>query len=173
MKRSVLQDWVMDLSFMQQSVLLAGIRGPDGMRKFHPCKDLIKWYRRCVLLSAFEGKVIDNPTDKGGGSFTGPITSKLSGWYSWEEMIEECVDQFMTSRDELPYHYTVHFMHAVEIVGYKHSDERIRTFWNKVYVRMVHAFHLFPETEAQMNSRLGDNEKLWQDRSDEAAVCSD
>jgi hypothetical protein len=38
---------------------------------------------------------------------------------------------------------------------------------------MVHAFHLFPETEAQMDIRLGDNEKLWQDRSDEAAVCSD
>lgn len=28
-KRSVLQDWVIELSFMQQSVLISSVRGPD------------------------------------------------------------------------------------------------------------------------------------------------
>jgi len=33
--RSVLQDWVHELTFMQQSVLIAAVRGPDGIRKDH------------------------------------------------------------------------------------------------------------------------------------------
>jgi hypothetical protein len=79
----------------------------------------------------------------------------------------------MAARDELPYHYTVHFMHAVEVLGYKHPNERIRAFWNGVYMRMVNCLHLFPETEEQMDGRLSDNEKSWQARADEFAVCSD
>lgn len=70
--KSALQDWVMLLPIMQQSVLMSAIRGPDGIAKKHKCKPLIRWFRRCILLSAFEGIAIDNPYHPGGGSFTGP-----------------------------------------------------------------------------------------------------
>ena len=36
--KPVIQDWVSQLSYMQQSVLLCSIRGPDGFAKHHACK---------------------------------------------------------------------------------------------------------------------------------------
>lgn len=67
-----LQDWVMNLTIMQQSVLIAAVRGPDTIRKDHVAKLLLRWYRRCILLSAFDKRVITDPYEKVGGSFTGP-----------------------------------------------------------------------------------------------------
>ena len=77
------------------------------------------------------------------------------------------------NHDELPAHYTTHFMHAVEILGYKHPDAIIREFWHDFYLRLVHALHLWPETEAQLNSRLGDNFEGWAARNDVSTSCSD
>lgn len=170
---SVLQPWVCQLTLMQQSVLISAIRGPDGVGKFHACKTLIKWYRRCVLIAAFEGRIFTNPTEPGGGSFTGPIGSWRVICEDWEGEIKSFLDSFITARDELPYHYTTHFMHAAEILGYKHPDPRIRAWWLMVYHRMVNCLHLAPETEAQLDARLGDDEAGWQNRSDETATCSD
>ena len=55
----VLQDWVLELTMMQQSVLIAAVRGPDGIAKNHVAKLLLRWYRRCILKSAFDQAVID------------------------------------------------------------------------------------------------------------------
>ena len=74
---SVLNDWVHDLPYMQQSVLLSAIRNADGIEKFHPQKQILKFYRRCVLKSAFDGREMLTAYEKGGGSFTGPIVGKL------------------------------------------------------------------------------------------------
>jgi hypothetical protein len=83
MKRSVLQDWVQGLTMMQQTVLLTAIRGPDGTPKYGSVKMLLRWFRRCVLLSAIDGKVLDNPCDSNGGSFTGP---------SLDDEDDDCLD---------------------------------------------------------------------------------
>lgn len=158
--RSVLQAWVTNLPFMQQAVLLSAIRGPDGVAKGHQCKDLIRFYRRCVLISAFTGEAILDPFAEGGGSFTGPVISS------------DFVDNFMKSRDELPFHYFTHFMHGSEIVAYKHSDKATREFWSGVYERMVNCLHLYPEKEGFMDRRLSDNEINWLERCDESGSCS-
>lgn len=169
---STLQEWVMRQTRMQQSVLMSAVRGPDGLRKHHQCKALLRWYRRCVFISAFEGAAILNPFSEGGGSFTGP-SMKPPPWDKWEEYITPVVDAFLDSRDELPAHYYLHFMHAVEIVGYKHDTMRIQLFWNAVYVRMVRAMHLHTETEGELDDRLGDDEKQWRSYSDPSSTCSD
>lgn len=70
----VQQEWVLEIPFMQQSVLFAAVRAPDGLRKDHPTKVLLRWYRRCVLLSAFDRRALTCPFEEGGGSFTGPFT---------------------------------------------------------------------------------------------------
>jgi len=44
---------------MQQSVLLTAVRGPDGLPKYHSSKYLLRWYRRCILLSAMDGRVLE------------------------------------------------------------------------------------------------------------------
>lgn len=162
MNKSVLQDWVMALPFMQQSVLISGIRGPDGVAKTHPSKNLCKWFRRCVVVSAFDKKALDNPYHPGGGSYTGPsIASTMENQFNWEVAMDDVVKEFIVSQDSLPLHYYLHMVHCFEIIGYKHSDERIRKWWNKTYNRVCHDMHLHAETEEELDNRLNDNEESW------------
>lgn len=180
-RRSALQTWVEYLSLMQQSVLMSAIRGCDGLPKRHKAKAIIKFYRRSILLSAFDGKALDDPFAEGGGSFTGPIAD-LKDWavnlkinqYDWKcSQLQKVADDFVDSRDELHAHYQIHMMHGFEIVGYKHPIETTRDFFSSVYERLAKAYHLWPETEAQLDLRLSDNFDNWNARSDLSSSCSD
>lgn len=164
-KKRATQDWLDGLSIMQQSVLLSAIRGMDGMRKFHEAKHVIRFYRRCVLVSAFDGRPLLNPYEGGGGSFTGPWPA------NWSESLVQ--DAFMNSRDEMPLHYYGHFMHGAQIIGYKHPDRFARSFFYRLYLRMAHALHLWPESEPEMDKRLSDDPAGWEAREDPSACCSD
>lgn len=186
---AVLQDWVGKLSFMQQTVLLTAIRGPDGVAKYNPPKMLLRWFRRCVLISALEQGVILDPVDPRGGSFNGPSVDltataleALAGAsfvYDrdfhglvtyWGHRMDAVVGDYLRNADAIPAHFQSHFMHACEILGYKHPNKDIRRWWNNVYIRLVHDLHLFPETEAQLDARLGDSREGWLSRSDPATV---
>lgn len=186
--QSVLQPWVETLSMMQQTVVMECSRGPDGVTKYHPSKYLLRWYRRCFLFSAFDKRVLLTPWEEGGGSFTGPsyqVTGPIARTYKdedqnktvyvpltpWEEEMDKLVDQYIRGADELPHHFYRHLMHGVEILGYKHPEQRIRTWWNKVYLRLARDLHLSPETEAQLDERLGDTRSGWLKHGDEATVA--
>lgn len=188
---SALQPWVQDLTIMQQSVLLASIRAPDGIHKNHPVKVLMRWYRRCVLVSAFDRKTLDNPFELGGGSFTGPFTSDhlqefcpgfrnfslqsstFSGmisnledaWVAFNHMRKV----YLNSVDELPHHFQLHFMHSAEIIGYQHPNEFIRNWWREFYYMIVNDAHLFPESKDLMNLRLSDSPDEWRKREEVTA----
>src|SRR5579872_1254905 len=110
----VTQKWTHDLPMMQQTVLLTAVRGPDGVEKYGAVKMLLRWYRRCVLRSAMDGAVLDNPLDVRGGSFTGPSVT-LQGTTDWTYTMNEHVDEYLRKQDCLPFHFQMHFMHAVEI----------------------------------------------------------
>ena len=150
---SVLQPWVEKLPFMQQSVLISAVRGPDTLAKYHHSKYLLRWFRRCVLISAFEKAVLTDPHDPRGGSFTGPIES---------ESLEALASRYLRSVDELPLHFHLHFVHAAEIVGYKHPDKKIHEWWLSFYLAAVRDMHLHPESEEELDQRLGDNLHDWQ-----------
>lgn len=150
---SVLQDWVHGLSFMQQSVLIAAVRGPDGVKKDHVAKVLCRWLRRSFLISAFDGRALTMPDEPGGGSFTGPLVGF--------ESIDDAVSEYLRTVDELPHHFQLHLMHAAQILGYKHPDEWTRSRWRWTYERLVNDLHLLPESEEAMDRRLGDVEHNW------------
>lgn len=156
----VTQEWTHDLPCMQQTVLLTAVRGPDGVAKYHPCKYLIRWFRRCVLLGALDHNVFKDPHDPRGGSFTGP-SYEGDRLVEWEEPMNRVVERYLQSLDELPHHFQLHFMHAAEIIGYKHPDLRIRHWWNWLYRELVKDMHLSIETEADLDYRLGDSEAQW------------
>lgn len=160
-RKIVLNDWLTDLSYMQQSVLLAMVRNADGIGKHHPQKELIKWFRRCILKSAFDGKHLEFPTMPGGGSFTGPVDD-----------IERALDSFIWARDEMTLHYFAHAMHAFEILGYKYPHPGYREFWHRAYLRCVDTMHMLPETEEMMDRRLCDNPETWMEREDKCGGCT-
>lgn len=171
-KRPVTQEWVHSIPMMQQTVLLAAIRGPDGLAKYGGgAKMLLRWFRRCILLSAMDGRVISDPTDQGGGSFNGPsLDAGVEYLDPWQNRMQVHVNDYLRQIDALPHHYQMHFMHAVEIVGYKHPSQEIRFFWHQIYLRLVNDFHLHPETEVELDERLGDTRAGWLKRADPATV---
>jgi hypothetical protein len=169
--KSVIQEWVSDLTMMQQTVLLTCVRGPDGMAKYSSPKFIGRWLRRCILLSAMDGKVFTNPLDHGGGSFTGPsVETGWSGWSveHWKAAMCDVVDNFVRDEDCIPSHFMAHIRNGAQILGYKHPDQEIRVWWNQFYLRLVNLLHLYPETEEEMDKRLGDSLEGWQARGDAA-----
>jgi hypothetical protein len=166
---SVLQDWVQELPFMQQSVLLTSVRGPDNTAKYHDVKYLLRWLRRCVLISAFTRTVLDNPYTDDGGSFTGQsfVSSPQDENY-WEGQMNNILHKYIKTQDELPFHFQIHFIHAAEILGYKHPNERIAKWWRETYFRLVECLHLHPESKEEMELRLSDIRENWLKRTDDA-----
>jgi hypothetical protein len=149
---AVTQEWTHSLSFMQQTVLLTAVRGPDGLPKYGPVKMLLRWYRRCILISSLDGEVLSNPYDPRGGSFMGPSF----GWNinvppspNWPEQMWDILGRYLKDLDAIPHHFQLHLMHAFEIVGYKHPDTVIRHWFNAAYRRLVDDMHLYPESEEQ------------------------
>lgn len=168
----------MCLSVMQQSVLMAAVRGPDGLRGDHPVKMILRWYRRCVFISAFDRCVLENPVDARGGKFTGPSVKKTeleracdghTEWQCdehcpprWLRGMDNRVKEYMDAIDQVPLHFHGHLMHAAEVLGYKHPDQHIRNWWLSMYKTFVRALHLTPETENELDFRLGDIDAQWQ-----------
>lgn len=184
------QPWVLEIPLMQQSVLFAAIRAPDGLRKDHPVKVLMRWYRRCILLSAFDRRALTDPFEPGGGSFTGPFEFKHAAamyraqWphyeaaekvarANWEAdpwtTFNHTRLEYLRHVDEMPHHFQLHFMHAAQIVGVHHPDIQIRDWWNTFYFMIVNDAHLTPETPQAMNLRLSDNSDEWRAREEVTA----
>jgi hypothetical protein len=162
---SVVQEWVAELPMMQQTVLLTCVRGPDGMPKYSPPKFIARWFRRCILLSAIDGIVLTDPAVDGGGSFTGPSVAKDG---DWKQAMQQRIDDFVREEDAIPAHYMAHIRHGAEILGYKHPEPEIREWWHQLYRRLVNLLHLHPETEAELDERLGDTLEGWIKRGDSA-----
>ena len=117
----VMLPWTMSLSIMMQTVLISAIRGPDGVRKDHPVKRLMRFYRRSVLRLAFGGGQVNSPYTPGGGSFTGPIEPVFT--------MEQIGNGYIDYMDELPHHFTMHMIQAARIVGNFHDDVHVGVFW--------------------------------------------
>lgn len=164
-RTSVLQPWVETTTFMMQCVLIASVRAPDGLRKDHPVKILLRWFRRCTLLSAFLHEDISaDPYSSDGGSFMGPCRS--------EEVkdINHALELYLRHVDEIPHHFQLHLMHAAEILAYRHPDEWISDWWRKFYSAVVNDAHLLPESQSAMEERLGDNRIAWLAREETPAL---
>lgn len=140
--RSVLQQWVEALPLRHQGTLLTAVRGCDDEPKqwtstgvaYSPGRRLTAFIRYCFLNAADEREV-----DSAEGAFfmsTPPKPFKPSEF------------------GHLPLHWYTHAMHALEIIGYFHPDSRTRAIANELYIAMVHALHLNPETANQCHARL-------------------
>ena len=134
---SVVRDWVNRLSWKHQGVLFCAMRGVDGFPKVHVSKPLTRMYRRTVLKCA----------DLHGST----------GFMANDLLDKTAAIKFMEFQlDSYPLHWLLHFTHAIQIIGYKHPDKDTREFWSGLYLEIVNAMHLYPESENQMDYRLAD-----------------
>lgn len=151
---SVLPDWMSALPMQQQSVLLLGCRGPDGIRKHHPCKDVVRAYRASVLKAAYFGRPL-RLGEQADGFMTMDVLADDALWYP-------AVRAFFDTIDELPHHYTLHLIHGAQILGACHPVSFVRARWFVFYERAVDDAHMNPETPEQMDKRLGDwGREFW------------
>lgn len=145
---SVQPDWCRSLTFQQQSVLMLAARGPDGIEKISPVKNIVRAYRSCVFKAAFLGRELAYGEDL--DSFMS--LRRFASAVSWAEDIRS----FFDNVDGLPHHYYQHLILGAEILGYKHPDKKIRTRWHRFYLLCVENLHMNAETEEQMDARLSD-----------------
>jgi hypothetical protein len=151
----VFQDWWLNLSMQQQSVLILAIRGPDTMRKYHPCKTIIRMYRATVLKAAYLGRAME--LDEGDETMFMHLHN-ISDTRVWNLYVKSYFDTV----DELPMHYHLHLLHGAEIIGYKHPHPFLKARWQSFYLKGCEGMHINPETEAQMDERLNDwNQEFW------------
>lgn len=133
----VVREWIKPLTWKQQTVLLTAVRGCDDRPINHPVKPIIQEYRSIVLYDAV-------PTEDSDDGFMNKFTD------------EELTD-FLNYVDEYPLHWFTHFLHAVEIVGYKHPDEDIRGRWHNLYTTLCEdGLKVNPESKSRLDERLED-----------------
>lgn len=139
---SVLQDWVTELPLREQGTLLTAVRGCDLTPKY-PLNSL---ERRLVgfIRWAFMNPADPREVDKEPGCFfisTAPdlraVKPSALGHYPW--------------------HWLSHVMHALEVIGYRHPDNRTRNDAHATYVKLVLSFHLTPESFEQFEARLSED----------------
>jgi len=150
MSQSVQPEWMKELPLQQQSVLFLAARGPDGIEKFHPVKEIQRAYRATVFVAAKHGKRMLKYGETGDSFMSLAAFADIGTWWS------DCIDNFINHIDSLPLHYVMHLMHGAQILGYKHPDERFSYKWFKLYLALVKNFHLNVETEQEMDERLKD-----------------
>lgn len=131
---SVVKDWLSELPWKMQTVLLAGFRGCDGKNKEDPSKPLARMLRMVILKDA------------------DPTTSFMDADIS--EMAEH-IKKFVGDLDHYPMHWLLHFTHACEIVGYFHPDKEIQLFFLNFYMTIcIKGLHMGIESEQQLIERL-------------------
>lgn len=133
--KSVLQLWVMELGLRHQGVLVAAVRGPDGLPKQHIVKRFVRAFRADTLESF--------------ASAPASFIKRLE-----RDEFSDLLATLFGALDELNLHYTMHLLHAAQVVAFKHPDQQRRDCWNMLYLGLVKKLHLHPETPEQLDTRL-------------------
>lgn len=139
---SIVQDWAAELGLRHQGVLVSAVRGCDSIPKEDPMKDLVRYYRACLLRAH-----VGDPR-------------KASSYMIWVEGFEQFKSialPVLKSFDHYPTHFMLHFLHASEIIGYK-GPYPMAEWWRWFYKDMVRRMHLNVETEEELDRRLNANE---------------
>jgi hypothetical protein len=147
-KKSVLQDWVMELPLREQGTLLTAVRGCDTEPKlwtrtgvaYSPGRRLTAFIRYCFMNPADPREV-----DREEGAF----------------FMSTPPDPFKPSEfGHLPQHWYSHVMHALEIIGYRCPSPNRAITAVRLYQEMVHSLYLNVETRPQMEERLSEDRIL-------------
>lgn len=139
-QESVLHDWVHELTFQMQALLLTAMRGPDENNKYNAAKAIIRYLRGAVIKPA--------------GDWNGENNNDFM-WAEYDQF-KKWAFTFWQDHDEYPHHFIMHLVHCAEIVGYFYPIPAIAEHWKNFYWDACDAFHMNPETKEQLKKRLND-----------------
>jgi len=111
------------------------VRGCDSVPKEDATKALARCLRAMILVSF----------DPEPSSFIEHVNDK--------ELYHRMVT-VLKNHDHYPVHFILHLMLGAEIVGYKCPKAQAGC-WRWFYKQLAQCFHLYPETEKQLDTRLG------------------
>jgi hypothetical protein len=140
LSESALHDWVHELTFQQQALLMTGMRGPDGSDKHNAAKVIVRFLRGAICKPA--------------GNWSGNNDNDFM-WGDYSAFLY-CAKAFWDDHDEYPHHFLMHLVHCAQVIGYKHPDTTIRRKWLSFYLDACKAFHMQFESPKQMDERLND-----------------
>ncbi len=138
----VTQEWIDILTLKQQTVLLSALRGCDGVAKHDISKKFVRKFRSTILINA---------------------ENTNNAEFMKDEVTDEDIYTFTKQPDTYHFHWLMHFIHAVEIIGYNHPNKEISEWWKSFYYKLSDMLHMNPETKEQNNKRLIDCEtkRCW------------
>lgn len=157
MARNVLQDWVLGIPLRQQGVLMLALRGPDGVRKEHPSKAVIRSLRGCVMNAGRTGKAMDPGETFDGDSFM--RMDLVCSTASWQKVC----DDFFAEIDSYNLHFFQHLIHAAFAVGINHPIGLVAHHWCEFYYLACRKLHVKPETRDEFVHRLRDGRREEED----------
>lgn len=134
-KECVVQKWMFELSWKEQTVSLSALRGCDSVGKHDISKKIVRRLRGTILHNA------------GADCNTEFMRTNITA--------EEVFD-FSKNIDAYPVHFLLHLIHASEIIGYCCPNWRDGDFFSDLYITLVRAFHMEPESKESMHERLSD-----------------
>lgn len=130
---TVQQAWMSSLTWKQQTVILAALRGPDHA-SCKAMKNVSRWMRSVCLENA------------------DPKHTYMD-WSSAEMDFQGVLDEIEYST----VHFATHFLYGLQIISYKHPlPEVSKMAFNLYQTIVVDGMHLNIETKAEMEERLSD-----------------
>lgn len=129
----VLQDWVCNISWKKQTVLLGALRAPDVITTL-AIKEITIWIRLHVLENA------------------DPMTGFMHGSLQKLPLFEHIDREF----ERLPLHCAHHILLAMQVIAREHPELDIASNVYKFYHDAINAQHLNVETRQQYEARYRD-----------------
>lgn len=145
---SVLQEWVNEIPLKEAGVVVMALRGPDGVRKEHPSKNVVRAFRAVTMVSGVTGRPLTLGEDV--GEFMQMHRIGCPDPAMWNETMR----LFFAEWDSYNVHFLLHLMHAASIVGFRHPNEMIMKRWWDFYITGCGAAHLMPEVPHLIRYRL-------------------
>jgi hypothetical protein len=137
-RKNVLQDWLSDLSWKKQTVLISALRGPD-VGSTPEIKQVCRWIRSTILENA-------DPVKK----------------YMQVDSLPDFKDIVRANPqavDMLSVHFLHHLMTAIEIIAYYHPKNNTKGEALAWYFKGAHYLNLEPESKESLANRLVDFQK--------------
>lgn len=139
----VMRWWTRKCSMREQAVLVAAVRGCDGLSKNDPSKSVVRAYRYDLLNPSCE-KTEEDPT-------------KFATFMGYVPSLEADRKAFLEDLDGYPFHFLQHLAQAAHVMAVRNPLSERKRFWREVFLGITtEGFHARPESDTDMIHRLRD-----------------